>query len=158
MQIANKSCMAHGTVVLLGTMPIERFVLDGLVSEFRFLFKKVEMLQNMPNPNLRDDVIAVLFNPSTLGLEWDEALRSVVKAFPKSFPILCHGFADHINWPEMADAGAFHSIPVPFKVAELRQSLGFVWGAQHPSKQMRSGTAARERVPSARVITARSVA
>lgn len=83
MQIANKSCMAHGTVVLLGTMPIERFVLDGLVSEFGFLFKKVEMLQNMPNPNLRDDVIAVLFNPSTLGLEWDEALRSVVKAFPK---------------------------------------------------------------------------
>lgn len=88
--------------------------------------------------------MAVLFSPSSLGLPWDEALRSVLNAFPGAFPILCHGFADNIDWPEVADAGAFHSIPGPFGVAELRQSRGFVWGAKQSSKPVRS-TADRQR-------------
>lgn len=157
-QIANKTRMTHGTVVLLGNLPIERFVLDCLVSEFGFSFEAVKDLPDVPAPNLRDDVIAVLFNPGALGLEWDEALRSVLNAFPRAFPVLCHGFADCIDWHEVADAGAFHSIPVPFNVAELRQSLGFVWGAQHGSKGMRSRTAAREGIPPASVMAAEVVA
>jgi hypothetical protein len=59
-----------------------------------------------------EDVVAVLFSPSSLGLPWEEALRSVLNAFPGAFPILCHGFADNIDWPEVADAGASHSIPL----------------------------------------------
>lgn len=74
--------------------------------------------------------MAVLFNPTSLGLPWDEALRSVLNAFPKAFPILCHGFADNIDWPEVADAGAFHTLTMPFSVAEVRQSLGFVLGSK----------------------------
>ena len=119
--------MALITVILLGSLPIERFVLTCLGSEFGLAFHEVDNLQNCPN--FPDDVVAVLFSPSSLGLRWDQALRSVLKTFPQAFPILCHGFADHFDWPEVADAGAFHSIPVPFSVAELRQSLGFVWGA-----------------------------
>lgn len=121
-------------------------MLDCLVSEFGFSFEEIEKVENTLSPNLREDVIAVLFNPSSLGLEWDEALRSVLNAFPRAFPILCHGFADHIDWPGMADAGAFHSIPIPFSVAELRQSLGFVWGAQQNSKRMPLRATERERV------------
>lgn len=48
---------------------------------------------------------------------------SVLKTFPRALPILCHGFADHLDWPEVADAGAFHALPLPFSVPELRQSM-----------------------------------
>jgi hypothetical protein len=120
--------MANGTVVVLGNLPIDRLMLDCLASEFGFSFKEAETLENISSLN-RSDVVAVVFRPSGLDLEWDEALDAVLNAFPMAFPILCHGFADHIDWPRAADAGAFHAIPVPFSIAELRQSLGFVWGA-----------------------------
>ena len=147
--------MPFGTVILVGTLPIERFVLCCLSSEFGLTFQAVNTLQNCPN--LPDDVVAVLFSPSSLGLPWNEALRSVLKNFPLAFPILCHGFADHIDWPEMADAGVFHSIPVPFSVAELRQSLGFVWGAKQVSKATSRSVAPEGALPS-RVVTAGFVA
>jgi len=150
--------MAKGTVVLLGSLPIERLVLDLFVSEFGFSFNEVASLQAVREINLHEDIAAVLFNPNSLGLEWEDALRSVVNAFPGAFPILCHGFADRIDWPKMADAGAFHSVPVPFSVAELRQSLGYVWGAQHRAKPIRFRTAADERIPRAHLGTARIVA
>ncbi len=120
--------MSHGTVVLFGSLPIERLVLDCLAAEFGLPFKEVDDFRNSKNPI--EDVVAVLFSPSSLNLPWHEALRSVLNAFPGAFPILCHRFGDNIDWPEVADAGAFHSIPVPFGVAELRQSIGFVWGAK----------------------------
>lgn len=150
--------MSHRTVVLVGNLPIERLVLDCLASEFGLSFQQVDNLQNPPNLNLPADVVAVLFSPGSLGLPWDEALRSVLNAFPRAFPILCHGFADDIDWPEVADAGAFHSLPMPFSVAEVRQSLGFVWGAKQSSRLAQSGTAAKERVPPARVVATGLVA
>jgi hypothetical protein len=125
--------MANGTIVLLGSLPIERLILDLFVLEFEFSFTQVPSLHAVTTID-QEDIAAVLFNPNNLGLEWEEALRSVLNAFPGAFPILCHGFADRIDWPRMADAGAFHSIPVPFSVAELRQSLGYVWGAQQKTK------------------------
>ena len=148
--------MAQGTVVLLGGLPIECFVLACLGSEFGLSFQEVANLQNCPN--LPDDVVAVLFSPSSSGLPWNEALRSVLNAFPGACPILCHGFADHIDWPAAADAGAYHSIPMPFTAAELRQSLGFVWGAKQSSTPTRSRPVATERVPPARVVAAGIVA
>jgi len=123
--------MAQQTVVLLGPLPLEGPILETLASEFGFSFMEAASLSEALALNERNRVVAVLFNPGRLGLCWDETLRCVVKAFPNAFPILCHGFADYFDWPEAADAGAFHSIPVPFNVAELRQSLGFVWMAMH---------------------------
>jgi len=140
--------MADGTVVLFGSPPIERLVLDCLESEFGLSFREVDNLRDFPNLNPPGDVVAVLFSPSSLGLRWDEALTSVLKTFPRAFPILCDGFADYTDWPEVADAGAFHSIPVPFSVAELRQSLGFVWGAKQGSKPTSSSVATERALPS----------
>ena len=147
--------MALGTVILVGGLPIEPFVLACLASEFGLSFQEIDNLQNCPS--LPDDVVAVLFSPSSLGLQWDEALRSVLKTFPRALPILCHGFADHLDWPEVADAGAFHSIPLPFSVAELRQSLGFVWGAKTASKATSKSVATERALPS-RVVPAGFVA
>jgi hypothetical protein len=44
--------------------------------------------------------------------------------------IACHGFAESIDWPELCDAGAFHTLWLPLKENEVRQSLGFVWGSE----------------------------
>lgn len=122
--------MAHATVVILGRLPIERRVVDCLELEFGFSFKEVESLQGSAGWDPLEDVVAVLFHPSSLGAAWEETLTAVLRAFPRTSPILCHGFAEQIDWPEAADAGAFHSIPMPIKLTELRQSLGFVWGAR----------------------------
>lgn len=130
---ANGNAMLKGTVVLLGSLPIERLLLEALTSHFDFAFKKIGNLNEVATSSLDHEVAAVLFNPSSLGLPWDEALSSVLSAFPGAPAILCHGFADHIDWPKAADAGAFHSLPVPFSIAELRQSLGFVWAARRRS-------------------------
>lgn len=150
--------MAHGIVVLVGGLRIERLALDGLVMEFGFSFKQVESLWDLRNLNLDHDLVAVLFSPANLGLRSDEALRSVLDAAPRALPILCHGFADHIDLPKLADAGAFHSLLMPFNLAEVRQSLGFVWGTKHRSEQKRATTAAGERVLPSRVMAAEIVA
>jgi len=94
--------------VLLGSLPIERFLLNLLVSEFGFSSKEVASFHELLESGLDEDVAAVLFNPHSLGLPWEEALKYVLNTFPGAFPILCHGFADHIDWPRMANAGAFH--------------------------------------------------
>ncbi len=49
---------------------------------------------------------------------------------PGARPVLCHGFADNIDWPNAAKAGAFHSLLLPFRLSEVRHSLGFIWGAR----------------------------
>ena len=131
MQIADKAGMPNGTVVLIGSLRTERLALDPLASEFGFAFKEVPNLLDLAGLNLDEDLVAVLFCPDVLGLQSDEALRRVLGAAPGALPILCHGFANQIDWPTLVDAGAFHSLLMPFHLAEVRQSLGFVWGARH---------------------------
>jgi hypothetical protein len=58
-------------------------------------------------------------------------VRAILDAAPGALPILCHGFADAIDWPQLVDAGVFHSLSFPFDLQEVRRSLGFVWSAKH---------------------------
>ena len=103
--------------------------MDCLEAEFGFRFEEAAMLADLAGWR-SEDVVAILFHPDSLGLPLDDTLASILRAFPEASPILCHGFAEPIDWPHAAEAGAFHSIPVPIKLPELRQSLGFVWGAR----------------------------
>ncbi len=120
--------MANGTVVLLGSLRVERPAMDHLVSVFGYSVREVPTLRHIGS--LDDDIVAVFFSPSAMGLECDEALRHVLSAAPGALPILCHGFAEHVDWPRLVEAGAFHSLPMPFSAAEVRQTLGFVWTAK----------------------------
>lgn len=122
--------MIQGTVVLAGGLPVEHLSLDVLVAEFGWSLKEVEGLDSLAELNQDNNVVTVLFSPKTLDLRWDEALRSILDAAPRTLPIICHGFAEVIDWPQVANAGAFHSLLLPFSSREIRQSLGFVWGAK----------------------------
>lgn len=76
---------------------------------------------------------AVLFVPKSLSLPWDRALRVILEAAPRALPILSHRFAEVVDWPQVAEAGAFHSLQLPLNLREARQTLGFVWGATYRS-------------------------
>jgi len=124
--------MANGTVVLLGSLRVDLPAMDHLVSAFGYSVTEVSTLRLLGN--LDGNLVAVLFSPNAMGLECDEALRHVLRAAPGALPILCHGFAENVDWPRLVDAGAFHSLPMPFSATEVRQTLGFVWGAKSRSK------------------------
>ena len=125
--------MAQGTVVLAGSLPVEHLALDLLVAEFGWSLREVDSVCHLAALNLEHNLVTVLFNPQNLALPSDEALRAILDAAPGALPILCHRFADEIDWPQVAQVGAFHSLLLPFNAREVRHSLGFVWGARRRS-------------------------
>lgn len=125
--------MTRGMVVLAGRIPVENLVLDALAAEFQWSCKEVDSFRGLAELKVRHDIIAVLFSPKNLNLPWDQALRATIHAAPGALPILCHGFAEAIDWPQAARAGAFHSLLLPFSLREVRQSLGFASSAKSRS-------------------------
>jgi len=123
--------MTQGTVVLAGSLPVEHLALDLLVGEFGWSLNQASSLRSLAELNADYNVVAVLFSLRSLALPWEQALRGILDAAPKALPILCHGFADAIDWPQVAEAGGFHSLLLPFTWGEIRQSLGFVWEARY---------------------------
>jgi DNA-binding NtrC family response regulator len=124
--------MSNGIVVLLGSLRLDRPAMDHLVSVFGYSVQEVSTLRHLEN--LGDTLVAVFFSPQAMGLECDEALQHVLTAAPGALPIVCHGFSETLDWPRLVDAGAFHSLPMPFSAAEIRQTLGFVWAAKSQVK------------------------
>ena|SRR5579863_9739537 len=122
--------MTRGTVVLVGRISVEHLVPDDLAAEFGWCFQQADNLSRLAELNERHDIVTVLFSPKYLELPWDQALRCTMDAVPNALPILCHGFAEMIDWPQVAEAGAFHSLLIPLKLQELRQSLGFAKSAK----------------------------
>ena len=125
--------MPSGIVVLFGDLPVERQALDPLIAEFGWSLIEVRSIRDLAQANCDHNLIAVLFDPQTLCLPWDRALRSILDAAPRTLPILCHRFAEAIDWPQVAEAGAFHSLQLPLNQREVRQSLGFVWSVKRRS-------------------------
>jgi len=121
--------MAQGTVVLAGAFP-GPVALGGVVSDYGWSFATAADVGELERLNSERWIVAVLFSPRDLALAWDHALRSVQKAVPGAFPILCHRVGDLIDWPQAAGAGAFHALLLPFAEREVRQSLGFVWSVR----------------------------
>lgn len=124
--------MNRGTVVLAGRLPIDKFVLSVAVEEFGWSLKEADSLRSLAELHATNNLAAVLFSPYHLNLPWDQAFHSILEAAPSALPILCHGFAEAIDWPEAAEAGAFHSLLLPLSEREVRQSLGFVWRRKAP--------------------------
>ncbi len=121
--------MQSPTVLLLGSLPANAASLDMLVAQFGWSLETASDFRCLRGLNADRNLVAVLFEAGMWSLEWSEALQLVRHAAPSAFPILCHRFSDHLDWPTLADAGAFHAMRLPLVANEVRQSLGFVWAA-----------------------------
>lgn len=120
--------MLNGMIILLGDVP--RAGLDHVAREFGCSTERVESFEDLRNIHDRDKIAAVFFEPHAFKLSWQTALKLVLDAAPSAFPIVCRRFSDLIDWPALAEAGAFHTVTVPFDEVEVRHSLGFVWAAK----------------------------
>ena len=116
-----------GIVVLLGALPVDHSMFDHLTTEFGWTIQSAATLAELSTDQ---NLAVVLFSPRHMALPWEQALQSVLEAAPRALPILCHTFAETLDWPRAANAGAFHSLLLPFDAREVRQSLGFAWSAK----------------------------
>src|SRR5579862_9774780 len=126
-RVAMACGMTHGTVVLAGSLPVGRVALGTLVSELGWSLAEAGSLHDLRTLRFRHSVVAVLFNPASLGMSWNRGLWSVLNAAPDALPILCHTSGENVDWTSAAEAGAFHSLLLPLEEREVRQSLGFAW-------------------------------
>jgi hypothetical protein len=122
----------HGTVALLGNLSFEPSPLEIHVKEFGWSLENAARFERLRTTSLERHLVAVLFDPAALGMASDMALRLVRNVAPMALPILCYKFSEKISWPELAQAGCFHSLGLPLDPGEVRQSLGFVHAAENP--------------------------
>ena len=123
------SRMRSGILALVGDLHIDRQALDLIAADFHWSVKQFRTIYELAQAN-DNNLIAVFFDPKSLSLPQERALRVVLEAAPGALPILCHRFAEAVDWPQLAEAGAFHSLRFPLDLREARQTLGFVWEAK----------------------------
>ena len=124
------SRMPSGIVALVGDLHIDRQALDLIAADFHWSVKQFRTIHELAQANVDNNLIAVFFDAKSLSLPRERALRVILEAAPGALPILCHRFAEVVDWPQLAEAGAFHSLRFPLDLREARQTLGFVWAAR----------------------------
>jgi hypothetical protein len=115
--------MSKGAILVLGDIPI--IAVQRVAQKFDWEVAHIESFERLHQIAAAREVVAVLFDQHDL--TWRSALESVRGAASDALPIVCHRFSDHLDWPQLADAGAFHQLLLPLKDSELMQSLGFVF-------------------------------
>jgi len=136
------------TIAALGNLPVDDRLRD-LAQEFGWSLVRIAAFRQLQERTEGCDVIAILYEPRAVAESWQEALRSLREALPEALPIVCHRFSESLPWPELAAAGAFQELWVPFNLREVRQTWGFVQAARlardrgAPSKGARKSIAAK---------------
>jgi len=144
-RIASFVAMALGSVVLMGGIADGRAALDLLVLKFGWSLRQAESLSQLAELSACSQLATVLFDPKDLDLPWNQALRAVLDVAPHTLPIICSRFADVIDWPRAAEAGAFHLLHLPLDLGEVRQSLEFVSARSKKPQRLRIGSRGEER-------------
>jgi len=121
--------MMQRSVVLLGDLPLKTAALHRHVQEFGWSLETAGDLAQLPNLLAARNPVAVFLDANGLALSWEVALKSVLDIDPEALVILCHRFSDAVDWPKLAEVGAFHAVALPFDPNEVRQSLAFVSSA-----------------------------
>lgn len=114
--------MSNGTIVVLGD--ISTIVVIRVAGQFGWEVAHVDSFEQLEQIKTQREIVAVLFHANDA--TWRTALERVLDAASTALPIVCHRFSDNVDWPQLADAGAFHSVSLPLDDSELTQSLGFV--------------------------------
>ena len=124
--------MADNILVLPELVEVDLPILQTTAMEFGFVVDVVGNLGEVARVTKPGRTAALLFHRDALGLKcsWPEAVRFLKGMAPEVRLIACHGFSEEIDWDELSEAGAFHSLVLPLKENEVRQSLGFLREAE----------------------------
>jgi len=60
--------MTRGSIVLVGSLPVENLALDLLFAEFDWAIENAPSLDGLAKLNRKRNLVAVLFNPQDLAL------------------------------------------------------------------------------------------
>lgn len=121
--------MTRETVVLLGNFPFEAPAFRRAVEEAGWTLEVANDFDGLREMSTFRRPAAILLDAPGQGLSWQEALQTARQVDPEALLIACHRFSESLNWPALAEAGAFHSLALPFDASEVRQSLAFVGAA-----------------------------
>jgi hypothetical protein len=125
-----------GVVAVFGKLSAGYTALDPLAAEFGWSLKHVSSAGALRRLGNNCRVIAVLVEAPELDISWTQTLQSVQNAAPAALIVACRRFSDSMLWTELAGAGAFHDLHVPFDPLEMRRAFGFVWAAQQRAAKM----------------------
>ena len=120
----------ENAVVVIGNLPVDCLHLAEMAWEFGWRLEKALDLVHFRAASMECNPVVVLFDSTGLQEPWQQALQAILTTAPGALPIVCQRFSDGISWPALAEAGAFHSLRLPFDPREVHQSLGFAWSVQ----------------------------
>lgn len=117
--------MADNIIVMPGSARVDFSSLETVAREFGWI---VQTARNADEVAAMKPALAVFICRDALGPDssWPAAIRFLHEAQPEAPVIVLHGFSELFDWPDLCDAGAFHSLWLPLKANEVRQSLGFL--------------------------------
>jgi DNA-binding NtrC family response regulator len=133
--------MQRGAIVVLGNLPVDSRALEFHAGEFGWSLRTAENWVQLRETKTRENIVAVLFDATLLGVSWTAALEEIARTAPEAKAVVCPKFSDAVDWPSLVEAGAFHLLARPLEAREVRQSLGFIWASKRtrPTTEIAKG-------------------
>lgn len=129
--------MIRKVAVMPGRGSFNLKILHTVARDFGWPVEVVEDMGRLTVTHENPQTTAVLLHRTAFeSRSWPEALLLVGTALPGIRLITCQEFSDLTDWPELSEAGAFHSLRLPMKEEEVRQSFGFVAEAESREARM----------------------
>jgi hypothetical protein len=123
--------MTDNIIVMAGQASFDLGAVHTVAGEFGWTVGIADDLREVAAAHAYRGTCAVIFHRDAFGSNsWLDAVRLLKSSVPDVRPVACHGFSESIDWPALCDAGAFHSLWLPLKENEVRQSFGFLWEAE----------------------------
>lgn len=120
--------MIDNIIVMPGSARLDLSPLTAVAEEFGWKVELAGDPDRFEALAVSRKPLAVLFHRDAFGQEysWGETIRLLRVTLPGVSLVALRGFSESIDWQELSDAGAFHSLWLPLKENEVRQSLGFL--------------------------------
>jgi DNA-binding NtrC family response regulator len=102
--------------------------LNAVAADFGWTVEVASDLNSVAAAQTHRTTVALFFCHDALGPNYSrlETIHLIRAALPQVRLVVCHGFSETIDWPELSDAGAFHELWLPLQENEVRLCLGFV--------------------------------
>jgi hypothetical protein len=120
--------MADTIIVMPGAARLDCPALEKIAAEYGWRTRVPAHPDQVEAIGASGQTRAVLFSRDAFGAgySWREVISLLKASFPGAPLVALHGFSELTGWQELSEAGAFHSLWLPLKDNEVRQSLGFL--------------------------------